>query len=180
MFVNYQCKDKKSVCLLSTMHASPSVSGGEKKKPHVVQFYNQNKVAVDVVNQMVRMYSTRCATRRWPVGVWCNVLDLAAQNSWIIYKKSTGKKISRKQFILELVEELRSQHTQAQNTTHAPLPIVFERTQELFTNKRKKCHGKRCTIATVATCKVCSKPTCDKCAKEKSRVVYVVYISCSS
>ena len=135
MFVNYQCKDKKSVCLLSTMHASPSVSGGEKKKPDVVQFYNQNKVAVDVVDQMVRMYSTRCATRRWPVGLWCNVLDLAAQNSWIIYKKSTGKKISQKQFILELVEELRSQHTQAQNPTHAPLPIVFESNQELFTNK---------------------------------------------
>ena len=94
MFVNYQCKDKKSVCLLSTMHAFLSVSGGEKKKPNVVQFYNQNKVAVDVVDHMVRMYSTRCATRRWPVGVWCNVLDLAAQNSWIIHKKSTGKKIS--------------------------------------------------------------------------------------
>ena len=59
MFVNYQCKDKKSVCLLSTMHASPSVSGGEKKKPDVVQFYNQNKVAIDVVDQMVSMYSTR-------------------------------------------------------------------------------------------------------------------------
>ena len=69
MFVKYQCKDKKSVCLLSTMHASPSVSGGEKKKPDIVQFYNQNKVAVDVVDQMVGMYSIRCATRRWPVGV---------------------------------------------------------------------------------------------------------------
>ena len=42
MFVNYQCKDKKSVCLLSAMHASPSVSSGEKKKPHVL-FYNQNR-----------------------------------------------------------------------------------------------------------------------------------------
>ena len=40
---------------------------------------------------MVRMYSTRCATKRWPVGVWCNILDLAAQNSWIIYKKINRK-----------------------------------------------------------------------------------------
>ena len=47
---NYQCKDNKSVCFLSTMHASPFVSGGEKKKLDVVQFYNQNKVAVDVVD----------------------------------------------------------------------------------------------------------------------------------
>ena len=39
MFINYQCKDKKSVCLLSINHSSPSVSGGEKKKPNVVLFY---------------------------------------------------------------------------------------------------------------------------------------------
>ena len=179
MFVNYQCKDKKFVCPLSIMHAS-SVSGEEKKKPHVVLFYNQNKVTVNIVDQMVRMYSTRCATRRWPVGVWCNVLDLAAQNSRIIYKKSTEKKICRKQFILELVEELRSQHTQARNPMHAPLPTVFENNQGSLTNKRKKCHGKKCTNATLATCKVCSKRTCGKCAKKKSRDEHVVCTNCSS
>ena len=78
------------------MHVSLFVSGGEKKKLEVVQFYNQNKVAVDVVDQMVEMYSKSCATRRWLVGVWRKVFDLAAQNSWIIHKKSTGKKINRK------------------------------------------------------------------------------------
>ena len=180
MFVTYQCKDKKSVCFLSTIHASPSVSGEEKKKLHAFLFYNQNKVAVDLVNQMVRMYLTRCPTERWPVGVWCNALDLAAQNNWIIYEKSTGKKISQKQLILELVEELRLQHTQARNPMHSPLPTVLENNQGSFTNKGKKCHGKKCTKATVDTYKVCSKRICGKCAKEKSRVVYVVCASCSS
>ena len=104
--------------------------------------------------------------------MWCNVLNLGAQNGWIDYKKSTGKKISQKQFILELVEELRSLHTQARNPTHAPLPTVFENNQGSITNKRKKCHDKKFTNATVATCKVCRKPTWDKCAEEKSRVVY--------
>ena len=132
-----------------------------------------------IVDQMVEIYSRRDATRRWPVGVWCTVLELAAQNSWIIYVKSTGKKIKQKQFILELVEELRTQHTHARNPTHVPLPTVFENNQGSFTNKRKKCHGKKCTNATIATCKVCSKPTCGKCAKEKSRVVYVFCTSCS-
>ena len=59
---------------MSTMHASLSVLRGEKKKPNVVQFCNQNKVAVDVVDQMDRM----CNKVRDLVGVWCNVLDLAA------------------------------------------------------------------------------------------------------
>ena len=59
MFVDYENKVKKPVCLLSTMHASSSVSGGEKKKSHVVLFYNQSKVTVNIVDQMVRMYLTR-------------------------------------------------------------------------------------------------------------------------
>ena len=119
--------------------------------------YNKNKVAVDLVDQMVRMYSTRCATRRWPVGVWCNILDLAAQNSWIIYKKSTGRRISRKKFILELVEELRVQHAHARNPPRAALSEVSENSQESLSvsNKRKKCHGKQCGNNTVATCKAC-------------------------
>ena len=31
MFANYQCEDKKLICLLLIMHASPSVSGEKKK-----------------------------------------------------------------------------------------------------------------------------------------------------
>ena len=48
MLVNYQCKQNKNVNLLSTMHNSPGTNATEKKKPLVVQFYNQNKVSLDV------------------------------------------------------------------------------------------------------------------------------------
>ena len=61
--VNYQCKQKKNVNLLSTMYNSPGTDATEKKKPLVVQFYNQNKVGVDVFDQMVRKYTTHAATR---------------------------------------------------------------------------------------------------------------------
>ena len=43
LFVNYQAKLKKSVCLLSTMHSTPDVDNGSpKQKPCVIMFYNQN------------------------------------------------------------------------------------------------------------------------------------------
>ena len=38
--VNYQCKQNKTVNLLSTMHNSRGTDATEKKKPFVVQFYN--------------------------------------------------------------------------------------------------------------------------------------------
>ena len=63
MLVNYQCKQKKNVNLLSAMHNSPGTDAIEKK-PLVVQFYNQNKVGVDVFDQMARKYTTHAATRR--------------------------------------------------------------------------------------------------------------------
>ena len=70
MLVNYQCKQKKNVNLLSTMHNSPGTDATKKKKkPLVLQFYNQNKVGVDFFDQMARKYTTHAATRRWPLAV---------------------------------------------------------------------------------------------------------------
>ena len=43
LFVNYQCKIKKSVCLLSTIYNSSSVDDSAKNKQDVILFY-KNKV----------------------------------------------------------------------------------------------------------------------------------------
>ena len=69
LFVNYQCKKKKNVNLLSTMHNAPSTDNTEKKKTLVIHFYNKNKVGVDVFDQMVRQYTTHSASKRWPLAV---------------------------------------------------------------------------------------------------------------
>ena len=45
LFVKYQAKQKKSVCLLSSMHGLADVdASNEKKKPKMILFYNANKV----------------------------------------------------------------------------------------------------------------------------------------
>ena len=40
-----------------------------------------------MVDQMARKYSVKASGRRRPVHVFYNVLDLAAINSWILYKE---------------------------------------------------------------------------------------------
>ena len=92
--------------LLSSMHVNPTIDPGVKSKPKVVKFYNTEKCSVDAVDSMLRMMSCRSATRRWPVAVWQNLLDIAALNGWIIYREVTGSKISCKEYLLSLIKEL--------------------------------------------------------------------------
>ena len=110
------------------MHSTPDVdTTTAAKKPCVIGFYNENKVGVDCFDQMARLYSTRSASRRWPLAVWGNILDIAAINACAIFIKSTGTQISRRDFILELIECLRHQ----QQHNYCPDTRV-KKTQEML------------------------------------------------
>ena len=177
LFVKYQPKSKKTVCMLSSMHRSPDVDQTTvKKKPEIVLFYNKNKVGVDCFDQMARLYTTRSATRRWPMSVWGNMLDIAAINAWILYKKSTRKQISRRKFILCLVETLINR--MANNSADSDLPQC--RPNSTATRKRRHCHGANCKNITVTLCMTCNRPSCGSCSQNNTRVVYVKCKQCAS
>ena len=106
ILVTYQGKNNKSVELLSSMHRNSTVMGPPNCKPEVFLFYNKNKVGVDAMDQMIRACSTRTASRRWTFAVFCNILDKSVMNSWIIYRKITQTKVSRRDFIYEVFIEL--------------------------------------------------------------------------
>ena len=103
---SYQCKKNRNVIVLSTYHKSPVVKTDEKKKPEMIHLYNKMKVGVDAMDNMLRMYSVKAATRRWPVAVFYDMMDKAALNADVLYKEAMGSSISRKKFILELAKSL--------------------------------------------------------------------------
>ena len=161
----YQCKPKRNVLLLSSLHSSVSIGNSEKKVPETIDFYNVTKYGVDVLDQMARKYSVKAGSRRWPVQVFYNILDLAAINSWILYKASTGKRISRRCFILQLVEELRQPFSSRKN----PVPQLegnfgFGTSS---TGMRKKCQVGNCSgNKTSNMCAGCRKAVCGSCTAE--------------
>ena len=55
---------------------------------------------------MAKKYSVKSGSRRWPLQVFFNILDLAGIIAWVLYKKTTGEQISRKDFMFQLVDEL--------------------------------------------------------------------------
>ena len=167
LVVHYQCKQKKAVILLSTLHDNPSVDTSKKQKPNVIRFYNKNKCGVDIVDSMLRKNSTRCASRKWTVAVWQNMLDIAALNSWICFKEVRDGQVTHKQFILLLAKELREEYICERNIPTA----VTLCENKLSHRKRQKCHTSGCTNRSSIICSTCERIFCGPCCLEAVRKV---------
>ena len=59
----YQGKQRKNMCILSSVHTSVGITGGPKAKPESVMYYNSTKYGVDVQNQMARAFSVKGDTQ---------------------------------------------------------------------------------------------------------------------
>jgi hypothetical protein len=110
LFTIFQCKKKKNVTLISTLHEKAEVtdhkSKENKRKPSTIHTYNYTKCGVDSVDQMTRVYSVKYPTRRWPLQIFYNMLNLTSINAWILFKKVNNTKISRRDFLTKLVDEI--------------------------------------------------------------------------
>jgi hypothetical protein len=142
--------------LLSTMHRTAEITDSKKRKPTVIQFYNQNKCGVDVVDNMLRMYSCRIASRRWTAAVWANLLDIAALNAWVCYKQVTGDNISRKCFIVQLIEQLCGSNC---HNIEQEIPFGFP----MVTQKSSTCSTVGCKNKVSIICRCCQTNICGTC-----------------
>ncbi|XP_066517805.1 uncharacterized protein [Hoplias malabaricus] len=156
----YAPRKNKLVCILSTMHQQVQIVNGHKRKPNTVTDYNHMKSGVDM-DQMVRAYSVRAGTCRWPVAVFYNMLDLAVMNSHILYKTCTGSTESRRDFVHGLADELRQfflEKKAMKAKLNPPLGLGKKRQCQV----QKHCNRNHST----ERCEVCDKYTCRKCRKE--------------
>ncbi len=121
--------------------------------------YNKKKCGVDMLDSMCRSMSTKAGTRRWPFAVFCNLLDMAAINSWIIYRRVSNSNISRRQFILTLADQLCSA-----NASSRPAALL-QRDDCATMEKRVDCRVKaNCSKnRTNVKCVKCLKPMCGQC-----------------
>ncbi|XP_076846734.1 uncharacterized protein LOC143491529 [Brachyhypopomus gauderio] len=118
----YAPKANKVVCVLSTMHMHVRIADDRKKRPNTVTDYNRMKCAVDIMDQKVCSYTVRAGTRRWPIAVFYNILDLAAMNAHVLYTACTGSTGSRRVFLYALAGELRHRHLQEKELKKTPRP----------------------------------------------------------
>lgn len=107
----------------------------------------------------------------WPVSAFYNVLDLAAINAWILYRSCTGHDIPRRDFILQLAEELRAEWMMSKQTAEPQPPLALAETQE---PKRKTCELKTHCIKnrTPFHCHKCMKAICGNCTANAERLCF--------
>ena len=59
---------------------------GKKRKPKAILDYSRNKDVVDTADEMLRSYSIKVSSRRWPLAAFFNLLDIVSLNTHLICK----------------------------------------------------------------------------------------------
>lgn len=108
--VGYVPKKNRSVFLLSTLHHDEEIRTSSKK-PEIIHFYNQTKSGVDTLDQLIRTYTCKRRTNRWPQALFYNMLDISAYNAYVVFLKinpnwNENKKYKRRIFLEDLGMDL--------------------------------------------------------------------------
>ena len=144
MLVSYQSKKKQKVHLLSTMHDVGNVGDDKMKKPEVVTYYNETKAGVDTLDQMTHAYTTKPKTKRWPVVMFFNMLDISGIAAFILWSYGTHASPQVQKMVVELTGELQKNllYTTATNiiSWHCVIdkydawwiPVIYDKTKLHF------------------------------------------------
>lgn len=92
------------------MHEKGDEANENKNLPDIIQFYNETKGGVDTMDQLCHTYSCSRKTRRWPLCLFYNLLNIIGINGMILLKGSNTREkeiiINRRLFLKELAMAL--------------------------------------------------------------------------
>ncbi|XP_053171655.1 piggyBac transposable element-derived protein 4-like [Scomber japonicus] len=115
--VCYIPKRNKKVLLMSTRRRDhhqdkeARISERRDRKPALVLDYNSTKGGVDNLDKVIGTYSCRRMTRRWPLVVFHNLIDVSSYNAFVIWRELnpswlSGKRNKRRVFLERLGKQL--------------------------------------------------------------------------
>ena len=130
VLVSYVIKAKsgvKNVLVLSSMHKNTLTGRDERKKPHVISFYDRTKGGVDVMDIMARIHTTRFKNRRWTINASAYVLDTVRTIMFTSWNEiHSDNKMGSSDFVWKLGEDLIKPRIQSryQNVTGLQRSVV--------------------------------------------------------
>nr|CAH7732023.1 unnamed protein product [Callosobruchus chinensis] len=149
---------KKNVLAVSSMHYDGRIDQdtGDKKKPEMITFYNATKGGVDSADQKMPQYTVSRNTRRWPMVMFYNMINIAGINGHVVYKSNsqeTNKLTkSRRIFLTNLALKLVNSQLQKRAVNQhisrdarktacrlTQIPLQDSRTAPSANRKRGKC-----------------------------------------
>ena len=164
MIASYCPKKGKMVTLLSTMHlVKGTESPGPEKKTEVITYYNATKGGVDTMDQIVRWFTTKRKTQRWPMVIFYNMPDISALNAFIVWMSLNKKNYTakcgnrlRRSLLISLAKELAG--LQDENAIQIPASLPAN------TRKRKRCFmcPPKADRKTKTLCETCNSYICSE------------------
>lgn len=162
--LSYKTKKNKKVHLLSSQHTSCKLNNTPKRKPDTISYYNHTKGGVDCADERIGTYSVKYKTKRWHVTVFCNILDMACLNAFILFcdvfpkyneKKSNKRKLFLGELGLELSKRYRDERKSKEIARH--IHVSSESSK-----KRSRCSlcSRSVDRKTSTKCKICDKYVC--------------------
>ena len=133
-----------------------------EKKPQVITYYNATKSGVDTMDQMVRWFTSKRKTRRWPMAIFCNMLDISALNAFVIWmslkkENHAGKRGNRfkRSLLISLAKKLAG--LQDEDT------IQIQVSSSENARKRKRCSmcPAKADRKIKTLCKICCNHVCN-------------------
>ena len=114
---------------------------------------------------MARTYSTKVSSHRWPLQMFYYVLDLAGINACVVCKEVIGKKISRREYLLQLIQELQMENAgeetedlfdDTNDTEYPSLKTNRQWCKINFTRQKRKLTNKTCATCKRFACSSCT------------------------
>ncbi|CAF0921225.1 unnamed protein product [Brachionus calyciflorus] len=147
-------------------------------------------VGVDSVDYMTRLYSVKCKTRRWPLQVFFNILNLAGINSWVLFKKCNNYTLSRRFFLIGHAEEILKFINESRNPITPTTPLTPSASRKRLgsvensptpkrTDSRKKCQIRSSNENKSSfSCNFCTRVACKSCLEEKEIIQKAICKCC--
>lgn len=186
--VSYVPKKSRSVILVSSMHHDSEIDGNTQK-PEIIMFYNLTKGGVDSMDFKISRYSSNRRTRRWPMVIFYNFLNISCANAYILKKlyPKCPKNLLRYDFMKEIAKSLVTDHMRNRLTIkNLPKEIALgiqrllnirhesdnsrgsgKRAKENILDSKATCHycPPRIKRKTRFCCSHCDVPICLECTK---------------
>ena len=143
-------------------------------KREMITFYNRTKIGIDLVDQMCRSYDVARNSRRWPMVIFYDLLNISAINAFCVYKANKPENTTqRRKFIENFRRELIRLQLQFRSTLkellvelrrRANILLGLREIQQPMENPKRKNYVGSCSLCPRSLSKS-SRRDCCKCHK---------------
>lgn len=167
------------------MHSDSTIDP-ETNKPEIIMEYNSHKGGVDTIDKMCGTYSVSRRTRRWPLVIFFQLVNIAGINSQILYNAIHFEEPEkyRRKFLKKLSMSLMQPHLSERADMNS-LPLDVQHFLSKYKTPQEEQHQEEPKRKTRGRCFLCGRQknrvttiSCHECNRSVCKEHAVTTITC--